>query len=858
MADQESGKADTRNQKAKEYYTKGGELFENNQFEEAISYYTKAIEEDQKYSSAYFNRALAYAIINKYDEARRDVDYVLRIEPNSHDAPYVLGIISEYQQDYKGAKEWYEESLKKNPDYEQAKQRLEQLKNKMKVTSTATETPISQAKTQENETVTQEGQLKKVKWFTSETKFKDVMGMEQQKKAIYENIILAIRKPELLKAYGKKLGVGVLFYGPPGNGKCVSGDTDVLLPDGRYVKIRDVVENREEYVMTLTEKHKLVASKVSGWWKLKGKPMLRITTDRGRIVECTPEHPFLTKDGWREASTFKELDIIGVPRRVPIFGNDVMRESEVKLLAYFIAEGGLAQGSPKFTNSDPEMLEDFVSATKQFDEQLHVNTIIQNGRVANLQVAGRYAGSSGHQERSSMQRFLDLNGLSFTSPYDKKIPSCVFTLQKRLVALFLNRLFSGDGWFENRVVKGDLYGDKAHRIVGYSSNSGILIRQVQHLLLRFGILSSIRKMTEDNWELLVYRGRDVDIFIDEIGMFGSKASFLFKKKNSWSKIKKKGGNRVVYEAIRKIENVEAPDFVYDLTVEGTHNFIANDFFVHNTYLVRAIAGETNSKMIIAHVNEIVDMYAGNTEKNLHQIFEQARKNTPCIIFFDEIEALGGKRDGGGGGGDGGQNFMKMAVNQFLQEMDGVEKNPEGIFVIGATNMPWDMDSALKRSGRFGQSIYVPPPDYKARKSAFGFAIRKMPVTNINLGRLARATIGFSQADISDIADQAALKVAAEEDRTGRKRKITTGDMLAKIRTHGNTLDEWYGMIAKEIISKKEVQIVDGKKTEVVKEGKLSAEEKIKYRDLVGDVKKNNNQINKILKKIVRLWSWYIF
>ncbi len=202
--------------------------------------------------------------------------------------------------------------------------------------------------------------------------------------------------------------------------------------------------------------------------------------------------------------------------------------------------------------------------------------------------------------------------------------------------------------------------------------------------------------------------------------------------------------------------------------------------------------------------------------------------------------------------------MKMAVNQFLQEMDGVEKNPEGIFVIGATNMPWDMDSALKRSGRFGQSIYVPPPDYKARKSAFGFAIRKMPVTNINLGRLARATIGFSQADISDIADQAALKVAAEEDRTGRKRKITTGDMLAKIRTHGNTLDEWYGMIAKEIISKKEVQIVDGKKTEVVKEGKLSAEEKIKYRDLVGDVKKNNNQINKILKKIVRLWSWYIF
>ena len=143
----------------------------------------------------------------------------------------------------------------------------------------------------------------------------------------------------------------------------------------------------------------------------------------------------------------------------------------------------------------------------------------------------------------------------------------------------------------------------------------------------------------------------------------------------------------------------------------------------------------------AAINEIVDMYAGNTEKNMHAIFEQARANTPVVIFFDEVDALGMKRDGGGGGGDQ-SGTMRMAVNQFLQEMDGVEKNPEGIFVIGATNQPWDVDPALKRSKRFGESIYIPPPDYKTRKSAFIYNTRKMPIGRINFGRLSRATIGF--------------------------------------------------------------------------------------------------------------------
>ncbi len=844
-------KSDTVSPKAKEIYKKAGTLFEENKFDEAIEAYGQAIAEDPNYASAYFNRALAYAILNKYADATRDAEKVLDIEPDSYDAPYVMGIIAEYQNDFQGAKEWYEKALSRNPKYEQARSRLEQLKKK---SEKHPELPTgNKEKGVVDETVVEEGQIKKIRFHKSTITFKDVVGMDKQKKVIHDNIILAIRKPDLLKAYGKKLGLGVIFYGPPGNGKCVAADTKVLLPDGRYVSIKEVVEKKEPQILTLTPMHKLAVKNVTGWWKLPGKPLLRITTKRNRILECTPEHPLLIGSDWVEASTLKEGDRIGVPRHMPIFGSVNMRECEVKLLAYFITEGGLTQGKACFTNSDIEVLEDFQSAVKQFDSVLHINVQSKDGRVMTMYVNGHMTGG---KERNSMQLFLDKSELSFTNSYEREVPKAVFTLPKRLLALFLNRLFTGDGWFQVNSKHSGIYGTKEMRAIGYASNSERLVRDIHHLLLRFGILSNIYHMGKGNWELIVHRNRDIDIFIEEIGMFGKKADKLVKKKDSWGKIKKHGGNRVVYEEIKKIETLPAPEYVYDLTVDETHNFIANDFFVHNTYLVNAIGGETGSNVIIAAINQIVDMYAGNTEKNMHAIFEQARKATPCIIFFDELDALGVKRGGDGGGGEG-QSFMRMAVNQFLQEMDGVEKNPEGIFVIGATNAPWDIDPALKRSKRFGETIYMPPPDYKTRKGAFKYHTRNMPLAHIDYSRLARATMGFSSADIEEICDKAALIPAVEEDAGGKRRKVRMGDFLKMIKTHGNTLDEWYGMVKKDIISKTETQIVDGKKQVTVKEGKLGPEEKNKYKALIKDVKRNSNPVYIFVKKLVRWFSLYI-
>lgn len=473
---------------AKEVYDQAGKLFEENKFDEAIGLYSQAIEKFPSYASAYFNRALSYALQSQYEKATNDAMKVMELEPNAPDAPYVMGVISEYQKDFDGAKEWYEKSLKNDPNYTQARDRLKMLKEKMKGAVPGAKVKMA---TGEETTVVEEGQIKKVRWFTSDMSFKDVVGMEKQKELIHDNIILALTKPELLRTYGKKLGLGAIFYGPPGNGK--------------------------------------------------------------------------------------------------------------------------------------------------------------------------------------------------------------------------------------------------------------------------------------------------------------------------------------------------------------------------TYLVRAIAGETKAKFIVMHINEIVDMYAGNTEKNLHAIFDQARKNAPCIIFADEIDALGTKREGEQ------QGNMRMAVNQFLQELDGIEKNPEGIFVIGATNQPWDMDPALKRPGRFGESIYIPAPNYKSRREAFKYNTRNMPLARfVGFGRLARATWGFSQADITSICDKAALKVAAEVDRTGKKRPVKMGDFVAIIKAGGSSLDEWYGMVRKEVISKTETSIVEGKKQEVIKEGRLSPEEKQRYKPMIKDIKKNLNPVNAFVRKLMRFWAVYLF
>lgn len=217
-----------------------------------------------------------------------------------------------------------------------------------------------------------------------------------------------------------------------------------------------------------------------------------------------------------------------------------------------------------------------------------------------------------------------------------------------------------------------------------------------------------------------------------------------------------------------------------------------------TLLADAIAGETGATVLPARIHELSDMYVGNSEKNIHTIFEQARtiaseSRKPVIVFFDELDALGGKRD------EETRQWMRLMVNQLMVELDGLEKT-EGLIVIGATNQPWAVDPALKRSGRFGDTVYVPPPDFDQRKKILENYLKRRPTEKLNLDVLARLTEGYSGADIERVIDHAFDKPMQRENQTGKQDKLRMVDVLGVLEDKelgGNTLDDWLAMLQRE-------------------------------------------------------------
>lgn len=204
-----------------------------------------------------------------------------------------------------------------------------------------------------------------------------------------------------------------------------------------------------------------------------------------------------------------------------------------------------------------------------------------------------------------------------------------------------------------------------------------------------------------------------------------------------------------------------------------------------TYLAKATAGEINAAFINVSLNDILDMWHGNSEKNLHNIFAKARENTPCVVFFDEIDALAAKRS------DMLQSAGKKVINQFLNELDGIEHDNEGLLIIGATNTPWHLDSAFRRPGRFDRIIFVPPPDLASKEKIIELKLKGKPIENIDYKKVAKQTKNYSGADINalvDIAVEAKLEEALE---TGIPKPITTKDLIKAAARHNASTVDWF-------------------------------------------------------------------
>ncbi|MBL8587467.1 MAG: ATP-dependent zinc metalloprotease FtsH [Methylobacteriaceae bacterium] len=175
-----------------------------------------------------------------------------------------------------------------------------------------------------------------------------------------------------------------------------------------------------------------------------------------------------------------------------------------------------------------------------------------------------------------------------------------------------------------------------------------------------------------------------------------------------------------------------------------------------TLTARAVAGEANVPFFTISGSDFVEMFVGVGASRVRDMFEQAKKNAPCIIFIDEIDAVGRHRGAGLGGGN---DEREQTLNQLLVEMDGFEQN-EGIIIIAATNRPDVLDPALLRPGRFDRQIVIPNPDVNGREKILRVHVRKVPLApDVNLKTLARGTPGFSGADLMNLVNEAALLAA---------------------------------------------------------------------------------------------------
>lgn len=439
----------------------------------------------------------------------------------------------------------------------------------------------------------------------------------------------------------------IIVAARPSMGKCETFDTEVLLADGSVKTIEQIYNNKKAKLLTLKDNFKFALTSASDFIDDGIKPVFRVETKLGRKIETTITHPYLTFSGWKPLEEIKVGEKIAVPRIMNIFGNDEMRECEVKLLGYLLGDGSITNSCPLFIVGKPKIQSDFEDAVQEFGG---VETVIAkySGRTLTLRIRGLKSNASRENPLTKWLRKLDIYGCN---SHTKFIPKEVFTLKKELIAILINRLFSTDGW-ASILKSGQVQ-------FGLTSVSEKMIRQVQHLLLRFGIISKLKKRQvkykegrNTAWQLDITDAKSIKTFVNEIGIYGKEdALYLALKKlenrnyqtngdlipmkvwehlsvskgaESWSSLARRadikgytnihvGKRAPTRERLAKLayclndkylQNLAESEIywdeivsieyagnkqVYDLTIPETHNFVANDICVHNTALCLTLA-----------------------------------------------------------------------------------------------------------------------------------------------------------------------------------------------------------------------------------------------------------------------------
>lgn len=204
-----------------------------------------------------------------------------------------------------------------------------------------------------------------------------------------------------------------------------------------------------------------------------------------------------------------------------------------------------------------------------------------------------------------------------------------------------------------------------------------------------------------------------------------------------------------------------------------------------TYLAKATAGEIDARFLAVGLHHVLDMWIGNSERNLHQIFEVARANKPCVLFFDEVDALAASRS------DMKHSAGRHLINQFLNELDGVDTDNDGLLILAATNAPWHVDPAFRRPGRFDRILFIPPPDAQARAAILRLLLKGKPIENVDFEHLAKKADKFSGADLKALVDVVVEAKIAEAMKDGIPKPIATRDLERSLKSVRPSTSEWF-------------------------------------------------------------------
>jgi replicative DNA helicase len=459
---------------------------------------------------------------------------------------------------------------------------------------------------------------------------------------------------------GLQPGELVIVAGRPSMGKCVVSGSRILNPEtGVLETIDDCVRERRGSVVSLDTRGRLQPAQASDFVDDGVKPVFELRTALGRRVLVTAPHPFLTPAGWQPLASLRSGTCVAVPRALPFFGKRPLADALVKLIAYFLTDGGLTQRSPAFTNARPRVLRDFSAAIGHFPGMRCSAYPHEGSRAVTLRAVRNFEAIRRARRGfgEGLRTFLSARGLSLAAlarsvgvttsavhhwttgavapgpallprlsslgfdvpaapgsvsihkngdnpvkqwlveiglwgklAHAKRVPAVIFELPREGIALFLNRAFTCDGsiYVQNDDQPG----------ISYSTVSEQLARDMQHLLLRFGIVAKLRYRTvayrgtrRAAYELRIVRQEDIARFVHEIGIFGKERAAARARRVSSSKRAKvnlDATSDIYWDRIESIEHVGERQ-VYDLTVPTHHNFVAEDIVVHNTTLAINIA-----------------------------------------------------------------------------------------------------------------------------------------------------------------------------------------------------------------------------------------------------------------------------